>query len=576
MLTLNYKPLIVFLIILFLVNRANGQGLDLSEIFHLKGKNIRLGGGMSATTTFNQSNDPHIMRQPFTYMIQGNLNLQFMSFNVPINFTFSNQKLTYGYSNPFKINRTAIHPKYKWVTLHLGDINMSLTPFTMSGLMFTGVGVDLAPTKKKIKLSMFYGRFLKANIQDSLSAPTYERWGWGFKADYTLKKHTLTVASFHARDLYNHSNKAYEEHNILPQENICFTFASQSVISRFVDVGLEYSNSLVTRDTRSKMEEGIQHPLAIFIQNNITTSSFTAFKTNINIHNGKRKVTIGFEHIDPNYKSLGALYFNNDFENLTLGITEGFFKKRLTVNVVGGLQRDNLNDSKLRSSQRFVGSATCNLIPNKKMNVTGAYSSFQTYSAMKSQFDRINQPNMPIVIDTLTYMQLSNNATLSISYKLGKSKKRANNLTMTASWQKATEREDGIIKQNRGTQLLNSNISYSLQLVNKGLTVTGSLNNTIVNTNARHTLALGPVLAISHKHKKSGLSNQLSIIANEGLTAGVVSSKNFAARLGSTVTYKKKHNFGLSASWQYRKLASTNGDIRTKTLLGTLNYSYQF
>ena len=72
---------------------------------------------------------------------------------------------------------------------------MSLSPYTMSGLVFTGMGVDVNTKKIPFKFSIFYGRFLKATPLDSGNLAAYERWGWGFKTDYISKRMVKSLLS---------------------------------------------------------------------------------------------------------------------------------------------------------------------------------------------------------------------------------------------------------------------------------------------------------------------------------------------------------------------------------------------
>ncbi len=579
---MSFKYITLVLIILISTKfKVYSQGLDLGELLHYKGKYFKLNGGVNASSSFNHSNDIKIVRQPFSYIFNGNMNIQFMSWSIPFNFTYTNLKATYGYQNPFKINRISINPKYKWLTLHIGDNNGTISPYTLNGLIFTGGGFDIAPPKSKIKINALYGRFLKATT-DTVSIPTYKRLGWGLKAEYTIKKHKIALSLFHAKDKINSQllSTIYDESRVTPQENICMSFSSQSAINQFMDVNIEYSTSILTRDIRDVYESEVRNPFSLLIKKNATTTSFNAFKTNLNINTKKRKVTIGIEHVDPNYRSLGALYFNNDFENITLGITQSFLKKKLTANFNGGLQRDNLYNQKLRSTKRFVGSINMNYSLNKKINMTGSYSSFQTFSAMTSQFERINQPNVPLTIDTLTYVQLSDNASLNTIYKLVQNKISNQSLNLSLVWQKASNAENGYVKQSSGNQIVNSNISYIMQRLKSGLSITSSFNITVLKNNLQQTLILGPVASVSYKNKKTGLNTSYSFLYNESYINDKHIGINAMNRMSISTTIKKKHNLGMNASWMYRKINSNAGGINqkniTQTILATINYGYTF
>lgn len=124
-------------------------------------------------------------RDPYSYFLSGNLNFDLYGWSVPLSFTYSNQNL--GYQQPF--NQYGIHPTYKWATLHLGYSSMNFSPYTLSGHVFKGIGVELRP-EGKFSYSAMYGRLQRAVELDTLidlsdtqqsAQPAFRRMGYGFK-----------------------------------------------------------------------------------------------------------------------------------------------------------------------------------------------------------------------------------------------------------------------------------------------------------------------------------------------------------------------------------------------------------
>lgn len=173
-----------------------GWGQDLGKIG--KAKLFSVTGGVSANAVYYEGS---AQRAPFTYFLSGNLNLNISDiYNIPLSFSYSNQD--FGVANPFSFNRLSIHPSYKWVTTHIGDVNMSFSPYTLNGHQFTGLGVDLAP-EGAFKISAMYGRLLKAtefNAEAPNSIPAYDRFGFGVKAAYQFEKWHLGLIVFKATD----------------------------------------------------------------------------------------------------------------------------------------------------------------------------------------------------------------------------------------------------------------------------------------------------------------------------------------------------------------------------------------
>ena len=151
--------LILFFTSAFIV--GNAQEVDLENLGkrtkeELKKNPFKISGGISANSVFYNSN-VYSGREPFTYFLNGNLNLGLYKWTMPISYSFTNQGSNLGYQVPFKFNRLSIAPKYKWVKAYIGDANMSFSPYTYNGLLFTGAGLELTP-KTPLKVALMTGR----------------------------------------------------------------------------------------------------------------------------------------------------------------------------------------------------------------------------------------------------------------------------------------------------------------------------------------------------------------------------------------------------------------------------------
>jgi len=167
-----------------------------------KAKWAKVSGGISANSVFYEGASN---RDPFTYFVNGNLNINIKGvYNIPLSFSYSNQE--FDTNRPFSFNRLSIHPSYKWVATHIGDVSVSFSPYTLNGHQFTGLGVDLTPPDKPFKISAMYGRLLKEAeyfAEDENSIPAFKRIGLGFKGSYQFKKFDLSFITFKAKDDVN-------------------------------------------------------------------------------------------------------------------------------------------------------------------------------------------------------------------------------------------------------------------------------------------------------------------------------------------------------------------------------------
>src|SRR5690606_25043087 len=121
-----------------------------------------------------------------------------MDIALPFTYTYSNQGGKF--TQPF--NRTSLNPNYKWIKSQIGLTSMSFSPYTLSGHLFLGAGVDLTPGKWKI--SVMAGRLNKAvgfdPIENNLSTITFGRFGYGLKCGYENKGYGGSIILFKAKD----------------------------------------------------------------------------------------------------------------------------------------------------------------------------------------------------------------------------------------------------------------------------------------------------------------------------------------------------------------------------------------
>ena len=117
-----------------------------------KGDVLKGAGTLSFNQIYNHTNGKIPSRNPYSYLLNGNINLQIFGFiNAPFNFMYSN--LGNQFTQP-TFNQTSIHPNYKWMSTHFGSIACNYSPYTVSGHLFQGAAIDLTPGK--FSFSTFY------------------------------------------------------------------------------------------------------------------------------------------------------------------------------------------------------------------------------------------------------------------------------------------------------------------------------------------------------------------------------------------------------------------------------------
>lgn len=541
---------------------------DLGQIG--KAKLFKLTGGVAANSIYYDGN---ANREPFTYFLSGNVNLNISNvYNIPFSFSYSNQK--FASSNPFSFNRLSIHPSYKWITTHIGDVNMTFSPYTLSGHQFTGVGVDLTP-ESKWNISAMYGRLLKEseyNELDPQTQPAFKRTGYGLKAGYKFDKFSIGAIIFKASDDKNSiENSVPVEFELQPKENVVASLESRVKIFGKGEVYAEIALSTITEDVNAIGEEPNTSIFSSLLETNITTNQYKAYNFGVSYTVAKGSVGVDYEYIDPEYRTLGAYFFNNDLENITVNATQNILDNKVNISFNAGLQRDDLDNTKSSQLQRIISSVNVTYVASEKLNFSGGYSNFQTYTNIKNQFDYINEVSQSENLDTLDYQQISQNANLNANYILKDSETRKKNVAIALSYQNAVNRQGGNTVENGNSNFYNGNLSYSLGYPSNNLTVATSFNMNFSEIGEEQSMTLGPIVSVNKLFFDKQLKTNGSVSYNQSLNNGSKQAEVTNIRVGSSYSYKKKHNLSLNLLSQFR--SSTTSD---QNFTATLGYNYIF
>ncbi len=549
---------ILLLTALLLLGMKPSYAQNIEEVLAFrKKKPFKISGSISARATLFSS-QPSEARQSFTYQLTGAVNLSLYELlNIPLSFNLNNYGANFSY--PSLPNRLSLHPSYKWAKAHIGDVSMSFGPYTLNGHQFTGLGVELSPGRWQV--SAMAGRLLK-RVDADPNIPSlqvgYERWGYGLKTRYEGSTFALGGTVFAARDRDGRISFDIDALGIYPKGNIALGLEGSLSLIKDLKLSLEYGLSRMQQDLRST-----------------EVSYYHALKADVSYSFVGNTLGVGYERIDPGYATLGAYYFNNDYENLTLNYSRSFFDSKLSLALSGGLQRDDLMGQKQEHNKRFVGSAQVGFTPSEALSASVSLSSFQSYRNLKSSFDYINARTPYDNLDTLQFTQLSHSLDADISWRLKQSEAQTQTLSATLSYQEAADRQGRYIQPGQLTRFMNLGTSYSLDLSALDLTLTGGFNVSNNYADRKAVLTLGPSLSLAKRFLKKQLSTGLSLSYNETQEAGHRLAQVYNLRATAGYRFWGKHGLNASVAYQGRKLLHAVSSPRS-SFTSELSYSYSF
>lgn len=549
---------ILLLTALLLLGMKPSYAQNIEEVLAFRKKTpLKISGSISARATLFSS-QPSEARQNFTYQLTGSVNLSLYELlNIPLSFNLNNYGANFSY--PSLPNRLSLHPSYKWVKAHIGDVSMSFGPYTLNGHQFTGLGVELSPGRWQV--SAMAGRLLK-RVDADPNIPSlqvgYERWGYGLKTRYEGSTFALGGTVFAARDRDGRISFDIDALGIYPKGNIALGLEGSLSLIKDLKLSLEYGLSRMQQDLRST-----------------EVSYYHALKADVSYSFVGNTLGVGYERIDPGYATLGAYYFNNDYENLTLNYSRSFFDSKLSLALSGGLQRDDLMGQKQEHNKRFVGSAQVGFTPSEALSASVSLSSFQSYRNLKSSFDYINARTPYDNLDTLQFTQLSHSLDADISWRLKQSEAQTQTLSATLSYQEAADRQGRYIQPGQLTRFMNLGTSYSLDLSALDLTLTGGFNVSNNYADRKAVLTLGPSLSLAKRFLKKQLSTGLSLSYNETQEVGHRLAQVYNLRATAGYRFWGKHGLNASVAYQGRKLLQAVSAPRS-SFTSELSYSYSF
>ena len=553
------------------LDTANAQ--DLSSMGFKKG--IKATGGVTLSNIFYHTNDTIARRDPYQFILSGNINLNLFGYNTPFSFTYSNSQRSY--TQPF--NRLSFTPQYKWIKAYIGYTSMSFSPYTLSGHSFKGAGVELTPGNWR--LALMAGQMKKAieynPLNEASAIPSYKRMGYGIKLGYEKGAGTISVNLFTAKDDENSIHPVPNKVLLHPVKNAAFGISGRTTLLGHLTLEGEYSLSILNGDLRM---ESVQTDSASIFSDNKPLSSqtagtrtFDAYSFGIGYQTSPFGIMVRYERVAPDYQSLGAYYFNNDMENITLVPNLRLLEGRLSISGNAGIQRNNLDKSRESTTKRWVGAGNINFNPSEKWNLTLNYSNFSTYTNMKPQTDPFFNNSM----DTLNFYQVTNQMGGSANYTFG-SKDAPLNLMIYTSYQEAAE-TNPVAQNNSKSGFITANASYSQVMPDAGVTISLSYNLNSGNAPEMKSFYQGPGLNISKMFVKKTLRAGFNSAYNRNTLNGKKGSPVMSTGMNLGYSPKKseegKHSITFNLTWLQRFPSELQKQKRSE-LTGYLNYTFTF
>ncbi|MEX1131642.1 MAG: hypothetical protein WEC15_00320 [Flavobacteriales bacterium] len=452
-------------------------------------KPVTLSGNLSFSMESYSANGIPPRRQPFTWTLSGAPTLNVLGITMPFQLLLGNFENRF--YQPF--NQYGISPRYKWLTVHAGYRNINFQPYTLAGFRILGGGVEVNTAYKPdgpktgLRFGFMYGRLNRSTALDSAQfanplafrpLPSYTRMAYAAKVGVGNNDGYFDISYLYGWDVESSLTSAQRD-SVAPQRNNAIGFSWRKDLYRTdkrrlfwkTDLGM----SAYTLDDRqpgrdvSGESNVVQDLVGGWLNAKISTQYLSAGETSLNYQAKGGGVGIAYKRVDPEYRSMGAYFFQNDIEQFTLTPSLRLDSGRVNINSSFGLQRDNIAGQRLVTSERLIGNVNLNWNPTQRFGLNASWANFG-----------VTQNPTRLSPDAELFKQVSNNFTL-VPYMNRITDKYVRTVQLVAVYQMLNSPVSTINAAPDQSTLVGAFV-YSHTWIKRAITTTASLNynNTVL------------------------------------------------------------------------------------------------
>ena len=544
-----FKPTTFFLALIACLLTVAVRAQDLGTL--RKQRPFRLSSGLSLNMGGYAVSGIENRRMPFTWSLSGTPAVEVYGIKFPFLLSFSNQQRSF--QQPF--NQFGVAPTYRWAKLHLGYSNVRFSNYTLAGRRFLGAGIELNPGKWRF--GFVQGRFQKAIEYDSTAVkqtgilpynvpvPAFSRVGYATKFGFGGKKTFVELTYLRAHDRENSISANFRAMpNLRPEENAVVGLHTQLTLFKKLVWQTEVAASAYTRDLRSDSIDLGKYPkierFSKIILPRESTQLFTAGETSLGYSHKYFGLQLRYRRIDPDFKSMGAYFFQTDIEQYTVAPSMRLWKGKINLGGSVGLQRNNLTNARLHTTERLIRSFSASINPRPSVGVSISMSNFGVTQAPNPTLSAVP------TYDTLRLAQVSRSMTITPHFRFGRRGLRQT-ITMSANVNSLDGQNNSDASAKAAMQTFGGNCQYQIANTRTKLNAQAGLNFQKVENTYFRSSTMGLNLGAGKGWRKTSIN----------LNAGFFQNSIIGQGKGNTL------QGGLGFQYKIRKGASLNARLGT-------------
>ncbi|MEM6771597.1 MAG: hypothetical protein AAF597_13520, partial [Bacteroidota bacterium] len=284
----------------------------------------------------------------------------------------------------------------------------------------------------------------------------------------------------------------------------------------------------------------------------------------------KTGVQAGYERVTRGFRTLGALFFNNDSERITAGANRTFLEGKLSLSANGGLERTNLDSDETETTDRIIASINANYRPSEDWLFNAGYSNFRNDTKLRGRADLANP------VDSIFLAQVTQSLNGMILRRLG-AKERPASLSLVLNHQRANNIINDEVSPENQTRFTNASLTYAAGNPSSGLQYNVGLAANFTMLGDISTRSLAPALGLTKAFWNNALTTQLRTAISFISSPDAPDRDNSVFNLSLGANYKLKNSHSLNFSVIHLNRFGAEQASRNFTeWYGTLGYGYRF
>ena len=314
------------------------------------------------------------------------------------------------------------------------------------------------------------------------------------------------------------------------------SFSGKKSFGKLFYLESEWAGSAFTRNSFAaavdSVDVGFLNSYGGLFDVNNTSGFHNAFKNSIGVNLSFGNLQINHEWVDPGYRTLGALFFNNDFENWTISTKTNLMEKKIILTANAGIQRNDLRKTEANNAKRFIGSLNATYTPTDRLNFNASYSNFRTTNKLRA----VTLPVVPI--DSIILSQVNQNASLSGTYAAGEQKNSMYSVLL--SFNKSNSIENDVVQADQLTKNYLANLLHTYIFPASKLTISTSLMLNYNNIPLLDILSLSPSVSVGKPFFDDQMKLTASVSHVNVATNGQFTQQRIQPAIQSSVHHPEK------------------------------------